>query len=301
VSVTGLPLNVSGNQTVYAPNNAKINPLPAGSVPNTALANSSVTFNGVTVPLGGSITVTGIPVNPIGTGYVVFRDDFLTPAMSSSSTIAATTNALFGDTGWVLRLIGSPGNVGYQEAANVSANHRGTLSISTQASSPASGMGVALSKDNNGVGSNTMLCPAGDVFDSRFIFQLGQSANVQFRIGFTNSSTTVPGTYGLWLRVDTSLGDTNYTFESVKNGVNTGTVTATAVARDSGTWHNLEIFSTVAGTVQFSLDGSAPVSYSTNISSMCLTPVVQLVTTTTSNVNMTIDFAGLNVTSGITR
>jgi hypothetical protein len=66
------------------------------------------------------------------------------------------------------------------------------------------------------------------------------------------------------LTYDTSASHTTWHIQTVNNNNMTGTDTDTGVAPSAGTWVKLTMWSTTAGTINYSLNSAAPVTHSAN-------------------------------------
>jgi hypothetical protein len=121
-------------------------------------------------------------------------------------------------------------------------------------------------------------------WDSKWVFRLNSTADVRLRLGFC-SDLSLPPTNGFWMRYDTVLSDTNFTFET--NAASSSTVSSGVVA-DTG-WHLLRIRSTSAGTILFQVDAAAEQSLATNVPTDSLVPCAQVATNTTAEKNVDLD------------
>jgi hypothetical protein len=92
----------------------------------------------------------------------------------------------------------------------------------------------------------------------RYIFRLNTTTNVKFRVGLTDLDpfgSTINN--GVSLLFNTAT-DTNYQFETLIAG--TSSKTDSGVAPNSSNWVVLDIYSDVAGTVKFQLNGGSVTS-----------------------------------------
>jgi hypothetical protein len=86
-------------------------------------------------------------------------------------------------------------------------------------------------------------------------FFLLRTTTSGYRIGLATSSASITPADTLTLRYDTALSDTNFMY-CRRAASDTENCVSSGVAADTN-WHTLRIFSTVAGTVTFTLDGAA--------------------------------------------
>jgi hypothetical protein len=107
--------------------------------------------------------------------------------------------------------------------------------------------------------------------------------------------STVPTTDWFGVRFDTGASDTNFTL--VTSAASTVTTSASSVAADTN-FHHFRIWSTVAGTINMSVDGGTTVSSSTNVPTGGVTPFVRILTRTTATKVATVDFISYMAATG---
>lgn len=215
-----------------------------------------------------------------GSGLTWFRDDFL-----SCPTTAFTTAIVFqSETPWVaIQIVAS---CTPSQSASTFTN-QGQLKLTTGA---VSGNGGALYKGNGAASVGALNTNAG--WEWNAVLTLGAITNIAFRAGFVlqgQEAADTP-TDGIWVRFDTTPGDTLYTFECRAAGSSAGsTSTTNSIAPVALTFAHLKIRSTVAGTILFSVNGGTETAISTNVPTGLLKPFFQVLTRTASAQFMTTD------------
>jgi hypothetical protein len=286
-------------------------------------ATPVISANGIVTSGGGapvnSPAFTGIPTGPTAaafsnsnqlatTAYVDnnfkgvsvagFRDDFM--SFSNLASIATTGTEIISDTEWRGFGIGSAGaNTAGGNGTSTTFIHPGVYGLETN-SGATTGQGVVLTK----VGGTVAAVMIGKLganagWEFNYVFWLPSAANISMRAGFTIASgqTADPPTAGFWVRYDTGASDTDFTFET--RSASTSTISASAVAGDTN-WHHIRIRSITAGTILFSIDGSADTSIATHVDTGEMAPFIQLLTRTTATKQINIDFVSYMVATGRT-
>jgi hypothetical protein len=104
-----------------------------------------------------------------------------------------------------------------------------------------------------------------------WIFKIASTSNQRLVFGLGDSVTCGLPANGIWVRYDTSLADTKYTFEA--RSASTSTTSTTNSVNADTSFHTVKARSTSAGTVLFSIDGGTETSIATNVPTVGLFPV----------------------------
>lgn len=120
----------------------------------------------------------------------------------------------------------------------------------------------------------------------RFIARINSIAACNFRIGLVDDPQNAQPSNGIWFEFE-AASDTFYTAVTRSGG--SETESASAVAADTG-WHVFDIYSNVAGTILFSVDGGSAISLAATVPSAALCPSMIIQTTTTAAKSADIDF-----------
>jgi hypothetical protein len=213
--------------------------------------------------------------------WVGFREDFLHSGAASS--ISAATGEFF-DTNWSAAPIGA--GTSTQVIATSTWNNPGQITITTPATL---NVGAAIYKSSAGGAFGNITANAN--WECHVIVKLNQTTNTCLRIGLCQGGQQIgdaPVT-GMWIRYDTAASDTSFTFECRNASTSTVSV-VNSVAADTN-FHHFKIWSTVAGTINFSVDGGATTSISTNVpSGQVIEPFWQTIARAAGAVATTIDF-----------
>jgi hypothetical protein len=208
-----------------------------------------------------------VDFNPLDPTLCYAYDDWLTGAG--------------GYLGWSGAAIGAAGST--TSATGLTAPNFGAVKITTTATS---GQGEALQLTQSNVAHFAL---NSQLFDCTYIFQLQQTATTSFYIGFAKT-TAGPSTDFIGLRYDTNLSDTAFTPVVISGSTAT---TGTTFAAADTSWHKIRIFCTVAGTIQFSLDGGTAVSISSGVPTAALFASIVIITRTTTAASVYVDFFSL--------
>jgi hypothetical protein len=212
--------------------------------------------------------------------WVGFREDFLHSGAASS--ITAATGEFF-DTNWSAGPIGA--GTSTQVIATSTWNNPGQIIITTPATL---NVGAAIYKSSTGGAFGPIAANAG--WEANIIVKLNQTTNVCLRIGFFQGGQQVADapSAGMFISYDTAAADANFIFEC--RNATTSTRTASSVAADTN-FHHFRIWSTVAGTINFSIDGGATTSITTNVpTAQVVEPAWQTIARAAGAVATTIDF-----------
>lgn len=221
----------------------------------------------------------------------VIRDDFASIAQNTAIT---TATALTSEVKWGGAYIGAAGTGTFRQASLTDGIHFGAAELFNATAT--SGLGACMFLGGGSL-SPALLNPSSAIFDYKMIFKLGSATNIAFYSGFVpgTAQTTIPsaGTAVFCgFRLDTSLGDTAFSF--VRGAGATQTVAATSVAADTN-WHTIRVRSVVAGTVLYSIDGGAETAVTTNLPNTTLDYAHQIINRTTASAVLTIDAFGMQI------
>jgi hypothetical protein len=134
---------------------------------------------------------------------------------------------------------------------------------------------------------------AADLFDSVWIFRLNANdGDTAMRVGFGNDSSGNPPASGIYM--EKVLADTEWFAVTRTTSVQSRSAALAAV--DTG-WHRLRIRRVDAGAIGFTLDGGTEVTLTTNIPTVALNPVIQIINGAAANKTLDIDFFSLRITS----
>lgn len=273
---TGQSTYTKGDLLV-TPGSTTLNKLAVGSDGQVLTADSAST-NGVKWAAGGG----GTSFDPLDVTTLYFRDDFLSGNQSSGSI----------GYGWIV-----VNDVGTLTTSILEGTYPrfGQIQIDT---SGVSGDGGSFGlSSTNGVLNKLGNLSANTNWDSYWIVALNQTTSIKARFGLCFQNALRVPTDGLFIGYDTSLSDSNFTFET--RASSTSTRTASAVAADTS-FHKLRIRSTVAGSIKFSIDGGAETTISTNVPTANLTPCTAMATITGSARSVKLDFFSFLMT-GLSR
>jgi hypothetical protein len=186
-------------------------------------------------------SVTTIDYNPRDTRVFTIKDEF-------GSGTTSTGNV--GQTAWNYDLLGA--------ASTVTAAYGGTwpnLGLTrTGCETGYASCGVALHHGTSATPYNLYGALGSNVpWGMTAVFKLVQTTNTRFRAGFANQCGSVAPATGWFLRYDTNQSDTYFMYENRVSGA--ATTANSGVAVDTS-FHTLDIYSTVAGTIHFALDGA---------------------------------------------
>jgi hypothetical protein len=220
---------------------------------------------------------------------VYYRDDFCW----GDGNIAPPS--FVGENIWTGQLNGAGGTISVPAAANFDNNHPCIVQLSSTGA--ANNAYIALSRNNIGA----MIRATAVVFDSKYIFKLGQTTATQFEAGLmvqVGTFQTAAGHY-VTLAYDTTAADTNFMYTHNNGGG--ATRTSSGVAADTN-WHSFRMRSTVAGTYLLSLDGGAETSFSTNVPAATdwMAPQFMSQATSAAVVLVFVDYFGMTY-AGLTR
>lgn len=223
---------------------------PTGSTGPTG----GVGGTGPTGPTGatgatGSTGATGIgATGPTGSGGDL---DILLPslcAIKDDFIGGSTESGEIGELGWISADIAGTNTFAYHDGV-IDSNlqyHPGVFQIITGASS---GNGGSISLGGAKLPFWSVAATSlGINYTAYFLFKLADTANVRFRIGFTDTPGSVAPTNFFGLRYDTNTGDTTFVIVNGAGG------TTNSIAPDTA-WHLLKI-QRVDTVITFTLDGS---------------------------------------------
>lgn len=231
------------------------------------------------------------------TGQFIIFDDFASVAQNTAIT---TTTSLVSETKWTAAQIGAAtGILRNSVVGQLDGTHFGILELTNSTATTALGVYIA-----KGGGGNTsgVLNPSSTLFDVQIAFKLAATATNAIYFGFvgTTAQATIPVTNAttfVGMRYDTSLSDTAFMVGA--QAASAGSLVTSGVLADTS-WHKFRMRSAVAGTVLFSVDNSAEVSVSTNISNSVLDICFQQINRTAASATAYIDYIALQV-SNLTR
>jgi hypothetical protein len=235
---TNLGLGSAAVKTV-AGNGAAVQAFGGG----TANANDCAKFDA-----SGNIVSAGSPCSsgggttdfyPLDTRMVWWAEEFLTYNAPTNSTNINTLRWAF---------YGTNTTFAYQDSAfpNLGVAR---LGITSSAATNWASLGL-------GQASQRVLGPLMATslpWEVKYIFRAGQTSNSKLRIGFAINSTIQLATDGLFLRFDTSLGDSGFVWEARVSGSPSSTP---AAAADTN-WHTIKFRGISAGKVGMSIDGGS--------------------------------------------
>jgi hypothetical protein len=229
-----------------------------------------------------------------GVSVTGFRDDFLiTPVatLTTGGNVTVTSDSgIWMGFGIVASATWSGGNPG-------TFRNPGVASITTGTTS---GNGGTITKGN---GNNGALGALGSNagWEANFVVSFPSStASESMRIGFVIASqeNADPPTDGFWVRYDTGVPDTNYTWE-VRAASTSTTSTTNSIAADAN-YHHFKIRSITAGTILFSVDGGTETAISTNVPAGTVQLFLQIITRTAAAKILDIDFISYMAANGRT-
>lgn len=122
-------------------------------------------------------------------------------------------------------------------------------------------------------------------WEAFWVFKVDNTVDVRLRIGLCNSPTSVPAN-GMWLRYDTTEGDTEFVYEARASGVSS--TIASGVAANTG-FHKLRIRSNASGSVLFVLDSGAEQTVSSNVPTANMDACAVIVTNASAGRTLTLD------------
>lgn len=220
-----------------------------------------------------------------GTGFATFKEDFLGGA---SQTVSAAVSLGF-DNGWSGQNI-SAGTQTVQVRDGTWANP-GQVQMITTATS---GQGVALWRGGGGVSAGPLgnLAAQGG-WELNIIAAIAATTSICVRwgvcVGTSQNTDAPPNWFGIeYDTANTGNTDSKFTYVSRASSVATYNTTG-AVAADTN-FHHFRIWSSTAGTINFSTDGSAAASISTNVPTTTMSPFLQVITRTTAAKTAYVDF-----------
>jgi hypothetical protein len=260
-----------------SPGSNSLNKLSVGTDGQVLTADAAST-NGVKWS-----TVSGFDPVDLSTAY--YRDEF-GPGNNTSGTLGEhpwIADAISGS-GITAQLDGSYPQIGIMEVTSGSSTndvmtvHWGKV-------------GVGASRPFGNLGGNTN-------WEFKYRFKIDSTSNVRHYIGVISSAANdaVPTDF-IGIRANTGLADSSFTFVCTASSTTTASTTG-SVSLDTS-WHTLRVWSTSAGTINFSLDGGTTASISTNVPTAVMTPTVQAGTLTNADKKVDIDifaakFTGLS-------
>ncbi|MEZ5404534.1 MAG: hypothetical protein R2729_32950 [Bryobacteraceae bacterium] len=199
--------------------------------------------------------------NPLDRGVAWALEDFLTGNTSSGNV---------GAMGISRSTVGSAATFSYQPSP---AGHPGVVRVTTAATA-STGEWLSLGAVNNPFNSVSSTDWAATDWEVQFILAPGTNSttlsNVRLRSGLSNGVSTVSGTLGIFLRYDTTLGDTTFRYQIC------GSITGCALAASgtdsqvadsgltpvAGNWYRVRIRRVAAGvggnpTIYFTINESS--------------------------------------------
>lgn len=182
---------------------------------------------------------------------VCIKDDFMMGSRGASPLI-------FGELGWT-----NTGSGNTTTSANLVTGHPGVIKCATSNSGPGNYCNLGTSLSTNPIAFDISAV----TFDSRFDAQITTTATIFTLLGFTNGPNT-----------GTTFNNGCYFVASASNwsevckAAGTATTNSCVVATDSN-WHSFRIWATVAGTINFSIDGvSCAAAISANVPTTGVSP-----------------------------
>jgi hypothetical protein len=233
-----------------------------------------------TVPYVGALSFGTLVSNT----YFIPTADATTFSFFEDFPASSLTSGQVGTNGWTVQSIGGSPTLTFVDAG---ASHFGIYRLTTPASS---GQGGALSAAPNTAIQLTTGLASLETWKACCAFRLGQTGTTRLRVGLLNDFATGPSATFMGVQYDTNAGDTYFQFVCSDSSV--ATSLNTHVLGDTG-WHTLRMWSAVAGTILFSLDGGVVQTISTNVPSADLTPSLQILADTAAAMSADIDFFSL--------
>jgi hypothetical protein len=251
--------------------------MPSTGTNGCAGASNALTYNTTTHALGcnsisgsGSagtnISISGstISFNPLDTSAIKFTDT----AFCQGGTAAGGANTNQGD-GWQFGLTNAGTQIQPANSSNTDKNHPCGVKLLAPASVS---NGEWMTLIQNGQASMPNIFASSTFVAAEFQGQvkLSSTTDIRFSMGFTGSNAmpTNSGSAGCGIRYDTTFSDSGWTAWC-------GNGSATATAAITGTLdtniHRLRVWQTAQGTVNFSVDGGATASITTDIPSAAST------------------------------
>lgn len=219
------------------------------------------------------------------TKYIYFYDDFMWGAGASATTstvLSQVTNLQIAtgiNTAWNSS-IGVAGSVTGQTAPWDSGAYGVAVLTSGAVSADYAGIG--------GTGNNTLWVLNGVTFDLIMRAKILSTASTSNMMGFfAGSYLESAATDGIFIAYDTNQSDTGWV--AVCKASSTATRTAIAGTLDTN-YHDFHVWATVAGTINFTVDGGATTTISTNVPTAGLVIGFASGTRTTAAKTMHVDY-----------
>lgn len=256
--------------------------LPWGLVVQITV-NNAAPFTVVVPSIGavsfGALAMNAWPVLTFNPSTFFLLEDFQPNSLG---------NGAIGSFGWTLHTISSTPTL-EQEPAE--ASHFGITRMTTAATTLTGGALAAASSPATQLTQDLVLL---NNWQLSLVFRLRQTLATRFIAGMVNDYTSAPAITYCGIRYDDILGDVNFQFVSSNGGVST--VVDSGIPADTG-WHTLTLWAGVTDLLLYSLDGSSPLSISSNLPPGGLTPAFQLLTGANVAKSVDLDFFSLAVPS----
>jgi hypothetical protein len=208
----------------------------------------------------------------------LYQEDFIDGGVASSPGTGTPWSAQGSGTGQGILIASAP-------------PHLGVISLSTGTTSSSF---VDLLNGNPSLVSLGTISP----WSFRWIFQLSSTTSEQAVCGVSdNTGSIVAPNNGIYVRYDTTLGDTNFTFVTSKTGAKTAV--PSTIPADTN-WHDVLVSSVVVGQIIFTIDGGTPVTIATNIPNAYAFASCYIGNTTTADKDLNVDFFGIGI-NGLNR
>lgn len=216
------------------------------------------------------------------TKYAFFFDDFVgwSSGSVSTSTVLSSSSAL-----------ASVGAIGMAWESTLA----GSGTVAGQAPWESGAYGVAILTTGTTSGNATSISNGGNAsyvlnaatFDLLLRFKIGSTASTSVLFGFVDNGTESAAGNVIGVAYDTNQSDTSWM--AVCKAASTATRTAIAGTLDTA-YHDFHVWATVAGTINFTVDGGATTTIATNVPSAALIFNASVLTRTTAAKNIHIDY-----------
>jgi hypothetical protein len=226
---------------------------------------------------GGAASPAYLDFGPYDANIFWEKDDFDTRQNSSLN---------IGELGWNIT------NISGTTAVSAGASAFPNLGVIKVATGATSGNASSINRNfstNFGYGNLS----ANTKWHLTWVFQSVDIAGVQFRIGLVGTTLAAQPTNGIWVRFDDAT-DSQYTFEC--RSASTSSTAASGVTPVANAWHRLDIVSTTAGTIVFTLDGANQQTISSNVPTANLQPMLVIASTSAGAKAAAVDFFAFKMT-----
>jgi hypothetical protein len=222
-----------------------------GGVHQSGTYTGAMTVSSGTLTIADTATIAGLARLLADRSIVVLRDEFVGGNISSYSEL--------GELGWRMANIHGSNSFALVQGHS---GRPGVYQVNATTGSGTNALDVYLNAGSNGANAfNNLSAEANWQLD--WSLALTSTATEIVRVGFFNTNSSMSLNRAVFIRYDTSAGDTTFKGVTVQSGTVASTVDL-GVTPAASTFYNLRLRAGTAGTVYFSVNGGT--EYSATVS-----------------------------------